>query len=77
LYRIIQDDLRIGPEVLLFSKNGTELHEEDFFLIGENDIIYVRNKGRFDYKAMLSLYKNKEKLGKGGYGTVYLLENTI
>jgi hypothetical protein len=61
----------------LFSKNGTELHEEDFFLIGENEIIYVRNKGKFDYKAMLSLYINKEKLGEGGYGSVYLLENTI
>lgn len=77
MHRIIRDDLQLGPEVLLFSKNGTELHEEDFYHIGDNEIIYVRNKGKFDYKAMLSLYKNREKLGEGGYGCVYLLENSI
>lgn len=47
LNRIIQEDLHLGPEVLLYSKNGTEMHEEDFFHIGNNEIIYVKNKGEY------------------------------
>lgn len=61
----------------LFSKNGTELHEEDFYHIGDSEIVYVRTQGKFSYRAMLSLYKNIGKLGEGGYGSVYLLEHTI
>lgn len=53
------------------------MNEEDFFHICENDIIYVRATEKFWYKTMLSLYKNIQKLGEGGYGWVYLLEHTI
>ena len=77
LKRIIHDDLQIKEEVLLFSKNGTEMNEEDFFHIGENDIIYVRTTGKFCYKTMLSLYKNVEKWGEGGYGSVFLFEHSL
>jgi serine/threonine protein kinase len=79
----------IKTELLLFSKNGTEMNAEDFYHIDHNDIIYVKNKcktrnnildssdSKFSYKAMLGLYQNIGKLGEGGFGSVYLYEHKI
>ena len=68
------------------------MNTEDFFHIGNNEVLYVKNKGKnlfllkfnleegstkFSYKSLLSLYKNLGLLGEGGYGTVYLLEHSI
>lgn len=79
----------IKTELLLFSKNGTEMNAEDFYHIDNNDIVYVKNKckyidytsdssdPKFSYKAMLGLYQNTGKLGEGGFGSVYLYEHKI
>ncbi|CAI2384368.1 unnamed protein product [Moneuplotes crassus] len=77
LKTIIHEELGLKGEFDLYNKNGNKMKIDDFSFTTDNDIIYVRASGEFCYKAMLSLYRSVEKLGEGGFGSVFLLQHSL
>jgi len=60
----------------VFSHEGIEIHEEDLFYIRSNDILYLElNKNEFNYGQILDQFKILKKIGQGGFGKVYKIED--
>ena len=63
-----------GPsrEAKLYTREGIELCDDDLQFLKNDDILYYENNGKeYDISQMLEQYKVLEKLGEGGFGSVF------
>mgnify|MGYP001572735098 CR=1 FL=1 len=64
--------------IKVYNKSGVLLFEEDFNLIGANDILYIALNGEnFNYCAILDDYDLGRTLGIGGFGKVVLGKHRV
>lgn len=63
------------PNAKLYSKNGVELNDDDIMYIKSGDTVFLARHGeQFDYWQVMNRYEKVKKLGKGGFGKVYLMK---
>lgn len=56
----------------LYSKDGVELDDNDLYFLAEGEMLFYDPDGSdFNYGHIMSKYKILEKLGQGGFGSVY------
>ena len=78
LKRIIEKDLKI-KEFHLHNKFGHEMTDDDYYFIRpDHDIVYVVPSGqKFDFSSYLCDFETLQKLGQGGFGSVYLIRHKV
>ncbi|CAI2385790.1 unnamed protein product [Moneuplotes crassus] len=60
----------------IFSQEGIEIQEEDLFYIRSKDVLYLElNKNDFNYGQILDQFRILQKIGQGGFGSVYKVED--
>jgi serine/threonine protein kinase len=60
---------------LFYLKDGIELDDYDLIFLKDQEELCFSHKGEdFSYKQILSKYSTISKLGQGGFGKVYLIE---
>ena len=60
---------------VFYLKDGTELDDYDLIFLKDEEELWFSHKGEdFSYKQILSKYTTVSKLGQGGFGKVYLVE---
>lgn len=60
---------------LFYLKDGIELDDYDLIFLKDDEELCFSHKGEdFSYKQILSKYTTISKLGQGGFGKVYLVE---
>ena len=65
-------EMNVASEFKLYSKEGVELNEDDLFFIRNGDVLYLELEGRnFNYGQILDQFEILEKLGQGGFGSVF------
>lgn len=53
-------------------RDSVELNDDDLIFIQHNDILYLDLEGKeFNYAQIMDQYDVKEKIGEGGFGSVY------
>lgn len=68
--------ISIPSHSVFFSEEGTEILDEAFFLVKNDDTIYLEAHGnKFDNNNILGQYAIVEKIGEGGFGNVHKAEN--
>ena len=76
--RIKKNNYRYTSEVFdgsyskLYTKEGVELSDGDLFFLHHHELLYLDLKGNeFNYGQILDQYQVIEKLGEGGFGSVF------
>ena len=64
----------------LYSKEGVEIQQQDLIFIQPYDVLYIDlNNNQFNYGQILDQFEILEKIGQGGFGSVYKIKekNTL
>ena len=82
---IIKDlELFVGDEEFnetkakLYSCEGVELTDGDLYFLNNKEVIYLDLKGAdFNYNQILDQYEIIQKIGQGGFGSVYKVKHKL
>lgn len=67
--------MTVANEFKLYSKDGVQLNEDDLFFIRNKDVLYLDLEGKdFNYGQILDQFQVLEKIGQGGFGSVYRIK---
>lgn len=77
---LVDDEWKPKPSRLhnfrIFSKEGVEILEQDLFFIRPKDVLYLElDKNDFNYGQILDQFKILEKIGQGGFGKVFKVQD--
>jgi len=59
----------------LYSKEGVEIQQQDLLFIRPQDVLYIDlDNNQFNYGQILDQFEILEKIGQGGFGSVYKIK---